>query len=531
MRTPLQRYLSFVAALGFASIAGSTFAQGRPVVPGNDARAVRDRVRAYRVAHEGAIVRELAALLAIPNIARDSANIRRNADTLVAMLRGRGVEARTLESPGGAPAVYGELRTPGATRTLVLYAHYDGQPVDTTQWASPPWRPTLRDGPLEEGGRVVEMPAAGSAPGSAFGPEWRLYARSASDDKAPIVAMLAALDALRDARLRPTVNLKFFLEGEEEAGSPHLRDMLTRHAALLAADAWIFCDGPVHQSRKMQVVFGVRGTMDLEITTYGPGRALHSGHYGNWAPNPGALMANLLASLRDDDGRILIPGFYDDVRPLAAAERRALDNVPDSDGELRRSLALGGTEATDARLLERLNLPALNIRGIQMGQVGAQASNTINTRARASIDFRLVPDETPARIRELVEAHVRARGYHIVHDEPNADTLRAHRRVARLDWGDGYPGVRADMELPISRAVVRLLDAAAGTPVIRVPTLGGSLPIYVFQEVLRTPLVIVPIVNHDNNQHAANENLRMQNLWDGIETIAVLVAGLGPAWR
>ena len=508
-----------LASLSSVCVAG---AQGRgPQI--SDATRVRESVRSYHVAHQAEIVRELVSLLEIPNVASDTTAIRRNADFLLGMLRRRGIAAQMLEAPGNLPAVFGELKVPGARRTIVLYAHYDGQPVDTTRWTTPPWRPTLRDKAIEEGGRVIDFP---TGPRAQFGDEWRIYARSASDDKSPIVAMLSALDALRAARMAPTVNIKFFFEGGEEAGSPNLSQLLIRHRALLAADAWIFSDGPVHQSRKMQVVFGVRGSYGVEMTVYGPSRALHSGHYGNWAPNPAAMLASLLASMRDADGKILITGFLDDVKPITDADRRAIANVPDNDADLRAALMLGSTEGGGARLAERIMLPALNIRGIRAGQVGELASNTIHTDARASIDFRLVPVQRTERIRELVEAHIKAQGYHIVRGEPSAEDRRSNARVIRLEWDDGYPALRTDMDLPISRAVVSAVEGGIGGPVIRVPILGGSLPMAFFQETLGVPLIIVPIVNHDNNQHASNENLRIRNLWDGIEVMAGVMTGI-----
>ena len=490
-----------------------------------DAERVRAAVRAYQQAHDVNVLRELVQLLAIPNRASDSVNIRRNARLIMEMLQRRGASARLLETPGAPPAVFGELRTPGATRTVVFYAHYDGQPVDTTQWANPPWTPTLRDGPLPSG-RAIPLP---TRPGTVQG-EWRLYARSASDDKSPIVAFLAALDALKSAGISPSVNLKFYFEGEEEAGSQHLRDALTRHRDLLDADLWIFGDGPVHQSRRQQVSFGVRGVMGVEITTYGPSRTLHSGHYGNWAPNPLVTIAHLIAGMRDADGRILIENFYDDVRPPTSAELAAIAAAPSADSSLRDELLLNRTEADNAALLERIMLPAFNVRGISGGGVGNQAANAVPTTARASIDFRLVPAQTPARVRELVEAHVRRQGYHIVHRAPTPDERRTHPRVVFLQWGGGYPASRADMSSPAARAVVRAVEMGTGSSVISVPTMGGSLPLYIFDEVLGTPIVTVPIVNHDNNQHASNENLRLQNLLDGMQVYAALAAHLGDLW-
>jgi acetylornithine deacetylase/succinyl-diaminopimelate desuccinylase-like protein len=497
-----------------------------PPLTAQDPTQVRTAVRAYQQANDVKIVRELAELLAIPNLASDSVNIRRNAGHIVRMLETRGIQAQLLETPGAPPAVFGELRTPGALRTIVFYAHYDGQPVDTTQWATMPWSPTLRDKPLSAGGSVIAMP---TQPGSIQG-EWRLYARSASDDKSPIVAFLSALDAVRAAGVRPSVNLKFYFEGEEEAGSAHLRDALTRHRERLAADLWIFGDGPVHQSRQQQVVFGVRGVMGLELTTYGPNRALHSGHYGNWAPNPLVLMATLIASMRDDNGYILVDRFYDDVQSPTGAERDAIAAAPRADAALRAELALHATEAANAPLLERIMMPALNVRGISGGNVAALAANAVPTVARASIDFRLVPKQTPARVRSLVEAHARKQGFQVIHRDPTDAERLAHARLLKLEWEEGYPASRSDMASAASRAVVRATEMGVGGRVIVVPTLGGSLPLYHFEEVLGAPIVTVPIVNHDNNQHASNENLRLQNLFDGMQVYAGLIAHLGRVW-
>ena len=488
---------------------------------------LHDEVERYRRGVEPAVVRELAELVAIPNVASDLPNIRRNADRLIAMLRARGAEAWLLDNPGAPPAVFGELRSPGARRTVVFYAHYDGQPVDPAQWKTPPWNPVLRDKPLDQGGREIPLPG----PGQALPDEARLYGRSASDDKGPVVAMLTALDALKALRVPSSINLKFYFEGEEEADSTHLRESLQRNRDLLQADAWIFCDGPVHQSRRMQVVYGARGVLPFELTVYGPTRALHDGHYGNWAPNPAALLATLLAGMRDPDGRVTVAGFYDGVRPISELDRRAIAQMPPVDAELRRSLGLLHTEADDAPLAERIMLPALNVRGLSAGHVGAQAANAIPVEARASLDIRLVPDQKPLALREAVERHLAARGFFVVHDEPDLAMRLSHARIVRVEWRVGYPGVRIAMDQPFARAVGAVVaQGLGGTPVVNLPNMGGSVPLATLQEELRAPVVIIPIVNHDNNQHAANENLRLRNLWDGIQIFAALFAGLGPAW-
>ncbi|MGQ0702047.1 MAG: M20/M25/M40 family metallo-hydrolase [Gemmatimonadales bacterium] len=502
---------------------------GRPAVqqPAQPDTTLRSRIAAWRAAREPAIVRELTELLSIPNLASDSVNIRRNAALLVRMLERRGARARLLETPGSPPAIFGELSTPGATRTVVFYAHYDGQPVDTSRWATPPWHVTLRDGPLTAArtSRVLPFPESGR-----FDPEWRIFARSASDDKSPIVAMLTALDALRDFGLTRTVNLKFFFEGEEEAGSAHLREMLTRYRDLLRADLWLFGDGPVHQSRQPKISFGVRGVMGVHLTVYGPIRPLHSGHYGNWAPNPNVMMAHLLASVRDEEGRILIEGFYDDVRPFSEAQRAALQAMPRLDEQLKGELRLGRTEGSGAPLVELVSRPGLNVSGISGGRTGSGAANVIVPEATAYLDFRLVPDQRSERIRAMLEAHLSARGYHVVHQDPDSLTRVTHPRIVKVTSEVGYPATGTALDLPVSRAVIRAAELALGQRVVVEPPLGGSLPLYHFQEVLGTPLIMVPIVNHDNNQHAENENLRIRNLWDGIELYGGLVAMLGKEW-
>ncbi|HEX8169906.1 MAG TPA: M20/M25/M40 family metallo-hydrolase [Thermoanaerobaculia bacterium] len=455
----------------------------------NAATPASEAARAWRQAHEQEIVAELMQLLAIPNLASDLPNIDRNAAAIVQMFQRRGLPARALRVEGAPPVVVAEWNVK-AKETIGWYAHYDGQPVDASQWTTPPWEPQQR--------------------------EDRVYARSASDDKGPIVAMLAAIDALHARGLRPSANLKFVFEGEEEAGSAHLGAYFAQYANELAADAWLLCDGPVHASRRMQVLFGARGVSGLELTVYGPSRALHSGHYGNWAPNPIVMLTHLIDSLRDDDGRILIEHFYDDVRPISAAEAAALANVPSADADLKRDLALGRTEGAGKSLGELIMQPALNLRGIAAGKVGAQASNTINTEARASIDFRLVPEQTPERVRALVEQHLAARGWFVVHETPDAATRAAHPRVVKLEWEPGYPAARTPIDAPFSRRVAAAVNASSPSSPVLVPTIGGSIPMYLF----KGPVVILPIVNHDNNQHAANENLRLQNLWDGIEVFA-----------
>lgn len=480
-------------------------------------------VREYRRANEQRILREFVGLLSIPNVASDAEGIRRNAARLLEMMEARGLKPRLLEAttPGAPPAVYGEWTTPGATKNIVFYAHYDGQPTDARKWTgTQPWEPALRSAPFEKGGRLLPLPAEGAS----IDPEWRLYARSSSDDKAGVMAILTAFDALRAKNIRPTVNLKFFFEGEEEAGSPHLVEILSRHRELLAADAWVICDGPVHQSGRKQVVFGVRGDTNVEVTVYGPKRPLHSGHYGNWAPNPGMLLARLLASMKDDRGRVTIKGWYDDVEPLGEAERRALADAPAYDEELRKELGINRPEGAGRSLLELINEPSLNVNGLSSAETGALARNVIPVTAVATLDLRLVLGNDHRRQTERLVAHIRAQGFYVTDREPTDAERLAHPLVALVKpEPGGYNAERTRMDLPVSRAVVAAVQSTSEQRIVLMPTLGGSLPLSLIRETLGAPTLTVPVANHDNNQHAENENIRLQNLWDGIETYAALM--------
>ncbi|HEV2766002.1 MAG TPA: M20/M25/M40 family metallo-hydrolase, partial [Pyrinomonadaceae bacterium] len=383
------------------------------------------------------------------------------------------------------------------------------------------WRPALRTAATEAGGQLIPFPQ----PGTDIDPEWRLYARSASDDKAGVMAILLAVDALKASGRRPTTNLKFFFEGEEEAGSPHLAEIVSAHRELLRSDAWIICDGPVHQSGRKQVVFGVRGDTNVDVTVYGAKRPLHSGHYGNWAPNPAMLLAKLLASMKDERGRVTIEGWYDGVEPLGELERQAIREAPRYDDELRAQLGLARTEHEGLSLLEAINLPSLNVNGITSAETGAQSRNVIPTTATAALDLRLVKGNDYRRQVERLVRHIRRQGFHVVEREPTEEERARHPLLARVTHRPGgYNAERTRMDLPVSRAVVAAVQSVSRDPVVRLPTLGGSLPLSILSENLGAVTITVPIANYDNNQHAENENLRLQNLWDGVRIMAALMA-------
>ena len=488
--------------------------------PAAQSESPSQAARQWRQQHERAIVDEFVSFLRIPNTPTDHENIRRNAEALSTMMGRRGVAAQMVSVAGANPVVFGEISTPGATRTLGFYAHYDGALLDPKGWTSPPFVPVLRTGLIENGGTPLPWPAAGSP----VNPESRLYARGSGDDKAPIIALLTALDALRAAGVATKSNLKFAFEGEEEAGSAHLEQILNANKALFAADLWLILDGPLHPTRRQTVAFGARGLMELDVTVYGPRAELHSGHYGNWAPNPAMRLAQLLASMKSDSGRVLIDHFYDDAAALTATEKRAIADAPTIDGDLERAFWLGATDAAPRSLAELITEPSLNVRGMASARIGAQASNVIPSSATATLDIRLVKGMDKDRTMQRFLEHVRKQGYFVVDQEPTAEARMAHPKVARIvAMPGGYNSVRTSMDLPISQEVIRVVESARG-PAIKIPNMGGSVPLDMFERALGTRTIIVPIANHDDNQHSVDENLRIQNLWDGIELMAALLA-------
>jgi acetylornithine deacetylase/succinyl-diaminopimelate desuccinylase-like protein len=494
-----------------AALAGSAAAQTADPV-----RAVR----AYRERHEAAIVAELRDFLTIPNVAADSANIRRNALALIRMMERRGIRARLIET-GGPPLVYGDIGD-SSRPTVLFYCHYDGQPADPARWVTrDAWRPALFSAALEAGGaEIARWPLVGER----VPPDWRVYARSASDDKAPIVALMHMLDAWRAAGIAPPNRIKFLFEGDEEAGSSYIADAVRRHRDLLAAELAVMADGPIHASNRPTAVFGLRGVVSVTLTAYGPVRPVHSGHYGNWAPNPAMRLAQLLASMKGPDGKVLVEGWENDVVPLGPADRAAIAAFPHDDAEQRLQFQLGSTDGGGSTRLEAITHPSLNIRGLRSLFTGAQARTLIPDVAVAELDLRLVAGNDPGRQVDKLVRHIERQGYQVVRTNPDSATRVDNARLVMVESGGGYAAARTPLDHPAARAVVAALSSAGlGEPVV-MPTLGGSAPGYVFTDILTAPLVLIPVVNHDNNQHAENENLRIGNLFRGMEILAA-VAG------
>ncbi len=527
MAAPVKTCLC-MSLFAMVSLAFPLAAQYPASADASGAARTASEVRTWRQANETRVMDELRALLAIPNFASDTPNIQRNAAKLVEMLQARGFATQLLPIEGRGPVVFGKLAVPSASHTIIFYMHYDGQSVDPSTWmGTKPYEPALRDGPLESGGKIIPFPTGSQL----YQDDWRLYARSSADDKAPIVELLASIDALRARKIPLLVNVKVIFEGEEEAGSPHLEQTVKAHHDLLAgdlldSDLLINGDGPVHQSGRMLVTFGNRGIVTAQITVYGPLHALHSGHYGNWAPNPAMRLAQLLASMKDESGHVLITGFYDGITPLGPTAQRALEEMPANERDLENDFAIAVPDGGGKSLVELLTQPSLNVDGLRSEDVGAQSRTIIPATATAAMDMRLVKDISPETQFERLVAHVKAQGYYVTANEPTEEERRTHNKVARVSLTPGgYPASLTSMDLPVSKALVDVVDAAAGGGLVKMPIMGGSVPMYIFED-LGLPVIGVPTVNYDDNQHSPNENLRVGNFWRGMEIFGALLANL-----
>jgi len=478
------------------------------------------KIRDFRKAHEYKIISEFTELLSIPNVSSDTENIRKNAELIKKMMEKRGIKTQIMETAGN-PIVFGKLEVPKATRTLMFYVHYDGQPVDPSEWTDThPFKPALRPGKLKSGS-TEPKPIPFPAQGEKFNDDWRIYARGSSDDRAPIIGILSALDALKNSGFPLKNNLKFIFEGEEEAGSTNLRPFLEKHKNILKCDILFMCDGPAYYSGDPTLFFGVRGITSLEITVYGPNTSVHSGHYGNWAPNPVIRLAHLLVSMRDTSGRVKINGFYDTVVPLTEFEKEALKAIPSYENNIKEIYGFPEAENNWGSLMEAIQFPALNINGIHSGWVGKQARTIVPPEATAAVDIRLVKGNNPDNMVEKIIKHIKTQGYKVVEKDPDQKTRMKYGLIAKVRRSErGYKAARTPMDHPISKLVIKALTAHSEKKPVLLPSLGGSLPIYMFNDLLHVPIIGVPIANHDNNQHQPDENIRIGHLWTGIETFA-----------
>lgn len=454
---------------------------------------------------------ELKTFVAIPNDANHPKDIDKNLGWLVTAFKGRGFSTKLLPTEG-IPLFYAERLSSPDKPTVLFYMHFDGQSVDPSKWEQEdPYKVVLK---ARAGDGWAERPWSDLNKG--VQEDWRIFGRSTSDDKGPIVMFLNAIDMIGYAREEIPFNVKVILDGEEEKSSKPLPEAVKRNRALLESDFLVINDGPVHVSENPTLVFGCRGITSMTLTTFGPVVPQHSGHYGNYAPNPGFRLARLLDGMKDDKGRVLINGYYDGIE-LDEETRKVLAQVPDDASTINRNLQIAVPEAVGANYQEALQYPSLNIRGLSSGWVGKEARTIVPASATAELDLRLVPETDGNRLKGLVRDYLKAQGYVIVDDVPSQEMRMREPNLIMVSEGSVTDAFRTDLKNPYGIWLEKILKDAFEKDVVKIRTMGGTVPIAPFINALDIPAFIVPMVNPDNNQHSPNENLRIGQIEYGLK--------------
>ncbi len=457
--------------------------------------------------------KDLHALLSIPNDAHFPEDIEKNIKWCEAAFEKRGFVTTRLET-STVPLLLAERKARKATKTVLVYLQIDGQPVDTSKWfQESPWTPTLKEKNANGEWRAIHYERLYEN----YNPDWRIFARSTSDAKGPAVAFLASLDAMIEAKTEPNYNIKVIMDFEEELGSPRLPAAVTKYKNELASDMFIIFDGPRHVSNEPTLSFGARGICEITITTYGPRQPVHSGNYGNYTPNPAMRLSQLLASMKDEEGRVTIPGYYDGTT-LTDAEKETLKLVPDNEQEINKFLGIAESDKVGENFQESLQYPTLNIRGLDALYIGKEARTLIPAQATAEIDIRLVPTSDPNRLIGLVKKHIESKGYYLTTGEPTEEERMKYPRIAAFNSSISYLAFQTPFDSEVGLWLSRAMTKAFGKEPIKIRTAGGSIPISPFVITLGIPAVAVPTVNADNNQHAPNENIRVGNYVEAVKT-------------
>jgi len=457
--------------------------------------------------------------LAIPNDANFADDIETLAIWLEQQFTQRGFTLSRINTPG-SPLLLAERSAADVDKTALVYLQADGQPVDPSAWdQADPFTPVMK----KPAGNNTWQSIAWPSKNDQLDADWRVFARSASDSKGPNIQFLSAMDNLAEAGVQPDFNLKVIIDLEEELGSPNLPAAVTANRELLAADMLLIFDGPPHASNQPTLVFGARGIATVTLTTYGPKVPQHSGHYGNYIPNPGFHLAHILSSLKSPNGKVLIPGFYDGIQ-ISDDVNAILAQVPDDEVAIRDQIGVKQADQVAPNLQAALQYPSLNIRGLGSAWIGQQARTIIPATATAEIDIRLVKESNPERLLNLFKEHIESLGYTLLDAPPTDQQRQQHDLIASFTSNVNYAAFRTEFDATPGRLATAALRHLFGHDPIRIRTAGGSIPISPFVDTLGVPAVSIPTVNIDNNQHSPNENLRLGNFIEGISIITAVLA-------
>jgi acetylornithine deacetylase/succinyl-diaminopimelate desuccinylase-like protein len=461
--------------------------------------------------HTRSSLEELREFIALPNDALNPEDIEKNLLWLNIAFEKRGFSTQRI-STTNLPLFFAELYTSEDLPTILFYMHFDGQSVAPEKWEQEdPYEMVLKEYAGESWKKMNWAALEGEVD-----LDWRVFGRSVSDDKGPIVMFLHAVDMIREAQQGLAFNVKVILDSEEEKSSKPLPAAVLENKALLRADFLVINDGPVHYSGLPTLVYGCRGITSMQITTYGPVRPQHSGHYGNYAPNPGFRLAQLLSEMKDEEGRVLIEGYYDGIS-LDDQTMEIMRNVPDDLSSIHEMLEIASADKVGDFYQEALQYPSLNIRGMSSGWVGDKARTIVPESATAELDLRLVVESDGDRLKGLVKDFIASKGYYLTGEEPGKELRMQYPLIAKVKEGSVTDAFRTDLKNPYGIWLQSVLKDAFKEDVVQIRTMGGTVPIAPFVNALEIPAFILPVVNPDNNQHSPNENLKISQVEYGLK--------------
>lgn len=454
----------------------------------------------------------------LPNVAANSDDMYRNIEWVDRAFTQRGFEVRLLESET-LPVVMAERTVDPEAGTILYYFHLDGQPADPTRWnQDDPFEPVLKAQDAAGNWQAISWDKLDDP----IDPEWRIFGRAAADDKGPIMMMLTALDLLAEAGQTPAYNVKIILDCQEEAGSEAFLSTLEQYRDDYAADYMLILDGPAHPTNRPTLTFGCRGIASCSISTYGAKLPQHSGHYGNYAPNPVFALSRLLASMKDKQGRVTIDGYYDGIR-INAETKALFAQMPDDEEAIRQGLVIHQPDQVGNTYQESLQYPSLNVRQIETSWKGPGLKTVIPEFATAHLDVRLVEETDGTEQLAKIKKHIAGQGFLVLDREPTDEERLTHRHIATFRGDPGVNAFRTNMDTPIGKKLSAAIEGAFGQPPVKIRTMGGTVPIIEAVNTLNIPAIIVPMVNMDNNQHNPNENIRLGNMRDGIRICVAML--------
>lgn len=458
----------------------------------------------------------LQEFLSIPNDANYPEQIEQNIIWLSDKFEKLNFEISILETQA-LPLFFAEKKVDDDLPTVLFYMHFDGQPVDSSKWdEESPYTPVIK-----------MMKGEGWEKAENFNSEnleedWRVFARSASDDKGPIAMFLSALQLLRSQGKSPKFNIKVILDSMEEKGSPVLAPAVADHKEVLASDYLVVFDGPMHDSGLPTLLYGVRGITRLRMEIYGPSKPQHSGHFGNYAPNPVFRTAELLTSMKDESGKVIIDGFYDGI-DINENAKKIMDAVPDDEKGIQQRAGFAQPEKVGQNYQESIQFPSLSVLGIQSGWVGNETRTIVPDKVIVEMDIRTVPETDSNRLIDLVRKHIESQGFTVLDRAPSATEMLEIDKPLYFQANPLMFPFRTPIDSKIGNWLRKAVDEAHNKDIVQIRISGGSVPLSFFINELDIPAVLVPVVNPDNNQHSPNENLRLGNYFDGIKTITFIL--------